>query len=315
MFLFVIALLLQSPPFNSAQVLSLIQSREFSRAESVLRSTAAANRSNAKWHYTYGRLELARNKPDAAIGHFEQAADLDKRTAEYPLWVGNSTCSAALSANVLKQAYLAKSCKNAYDRTLVLDPNNVEARSSLIRYHMQAPSIMGGDPAIAERFATELMRLSPYRGLQDRIFIARSKNDNASALRLMRDGIRQFPDSTAFRNLLGLRLIEDKDWNGALEQFNILTRMKPEEWSYRYQIGRLAALSGQHLPRGRTELERLIRENPPAMNTSFKSMLQTRYGQILAHQKDVAGARKAFDEALRIDPKNEVAPAEKAKLR
>jgi tetratricopeptide (TPR) repeat protein len=308
-------LLLQAATFNSDRVIGMIQSREFSRAESALRSTAAANRSNAKWHYAYGRLDFARNKHDEALEHFEKAADLDKRTADYALWVGNSACSAALNASVIRQPFLARTCKAAYDRTLELDRNHVEARSSLIRYHMQAPSIMGGDPAIAERFATDLMRLAPYRGLQDRIFIARTKNDNASALRLMRDGIRQFPDSTAFRNLLGLRLIEDKDWNGALEQFNTLTRMKPEEWSYRYQIGRLAALSGQHLPRGRTELERLIRENPTAMNTSFKSMLQTRYGQILAHQKDVPGARKAFDEALRIDPKNEVAPAEKAKLR
>jgi tetratricopeptide (TPR) repeat protein len=306
---------IQAATFNSDRVLNMIQSRDFTRAESTLTSTASTNRTNARWHYTYGRLEFARNKPDVAIRHFEKAAELDKRTAEYPLWVGNSTCSAALSANVLKQAYLAKSCKNAYDRTLELDPNNVEARSSLIRYHMQAPSVMGGDPAIAERFATDLMRLAPYRGLQDRIFIATAKKDHPTALRLMRDGVRQYPDSTAFRNRLGMRLIEDKDWNGALEQFNILVRLKPEEWSYRYQIGRLAALSGQHLPRGRTELERLIRENPPAMSTSFKSMLQTRYGQILAHQKDVPGARKAFDEALRIDPKNEVAPAEKAKLR
>ncbi len=311
----ILLLLLQTATFNSDRVLALIQSRDFARAESALRSTAAANRTNAKWHYTYGRLEFARNKPDVAIGHFEKAADLDKRTAEYPLWVGNSTCSAALSANVLKQAYLAKSCKNAYDRTLELDPNNVEARSSLIRYHMQAPSIMGGDPAIAEKFATDLMRLAPYRGLQDRIFIATAKKDNATALRLMRDGVRQYPDSTAFRNRLGLRLIEDKDWNGALEQFNTLVKMKPDEWSYRYQIGRLAALSGQHLPQGRAELEKLIRENPSAMSTDFKSMLHTRYGQILAHQKDVPGARKAFDEAMRINPKNEVAPAEKAKLR
>lgn len=311
----ILLFLLQAATFNSDRVLNMIQSREFSRAESALRSTAAANRSNAKWHYAYGRLDFARNKHDEALEHFEKAADLDKRSAEYSLWVGNSACSAALNASVIRQPFLARTCKAAYDRTLELDRNHVEARSSLIRYHMQAPSIMGGDPAIAERFAADLMRLAPYRGLQDRIFIAQVKKDQAGALRLIRDGVRQYPDSTAFRNLLGSRLVDDKQWNDALEQFDTLTRMRPTEWSYRYQIGRLAALSGQHLARGRTELERLIRENPPTMDTTFKSMLHTRYGQILAHQKDAAGARKAFDEAIRIDPKNAVAPAEKSKLR
>lgn len=311
----VIALLFQSGTFNADQVLAHIQSREFGRAESALKATAAANRTNARWHYAYGRLEFARNKADAAIPHFEKAEDLDKRRAEYPLWVGNSTCTAALAANVVRQAYLAKSCKNAYDRTLVLDPTNVEAKSSLIRYHMQAPAIMGGDPAIAERFASELMRSAPYRGLQDRIFIATVKKDNATALRLMRDGVRQYPDSTVFRNRLGMRLIEDKDWAGAHEQFTTLMKMKPGEWMYRYQFGRLAALSGQYLPQGRAELENVIRENPSSMSVEFKSMLHTRYGQILAFQGDRAAARKAFDEALRINPKNEVAPVERGKLR
>jgi len=315
MIILFISLLLQAGSFNPDQILSLIQARELVQAESRLKSTASANRSNPQWHYLYGRLEFRRNKPADALPHFEKAADLNKRSAEYSLWVGNSACQAAGSASVLRQPFLARTCKAAYDRTLELDPKNVDARSHLIRFHMQAPSIVGGDPAIAETYANDLMRLAPYQGLQDRIFIATVKKDQASALRMMREGVRQYPDSTVFRNRLGLRLIEDKEWAGAHEQFTALVKMKPDDWSYRYQIGRLAALSGQYLPQGRTELEKVIRDNPSSMSVDFKSMLHTRYGQVLAHQGQRDAARRAFDEAIRINPKNEIAPVERAKLR
>jgi len=308
-------ILLFQPAFNADQVLGWIQSREFARAESALKASASANRSNAKWHYAYGRLEFGRQKSLEALPHFEKAAELQPRNSEYALWVGNASCSAAATASTLRQPFLARTCKTAYDRTLELDPSNVEARSNLIRYHMQAPSIMGGDPAIATRYANDLMRLAPYRGLQDRIYIATAKKSTAEAERLMREGIRQYPDSSAFRNQLGLRLVEAKNWAGAYEQFSHLAKAFPEDWSHRYQIGRLAALSGQYLPQGRAEMEKLIRENPSSMSVSFRSMMHTRYGQILAHQRQMDAARRAFDQALRIDPKNEVAPAEKAKLR
>ena len=310
-----LVLLLFQATFNDDQVMSLIRANEFTRAESALKASASANRSNARWHHTYGRLEFARQKPSDALPHFEKAAELQPRNAEYALWVGNAACNAAAGASIVRQPFLARSCKSAYDRTLQLDPSNVEARSSLIRYHMMAPSIMGGDQATAVTYANDLMRLAPYRGLQDRIFIATVKKESAEAGRLIREGIRLYPDSSAFRNQLGLLQVEAKDWAGAYEQFSTLARMFPDEWSYRYQVGRLAALSGQYLPEGRAEMEKLIRENPPAMSVSFRSMMHARYGQILAHQKQNDAARRAFDQALRIDPKNDVATSEKAKLR
>jgi tetratricopeptide (TPR) repeat protein len=312
---FLLILLLFQATFNADQVMSLIRANEFARAESALKASASANRTNARWHHTYGRLEFARQKPSDALPHFEKAAELQPRNAEYALWVGNAACNAAAGASIVRQPFLARSCKSAYDRTLQLDPSNVEARSSLIRYHMMAPSIMGGDPATAVTYANDLMRLAPHRGLQDRIFIATVKKEPAEAERLIREGIRLYPDSSSFRSQLGLRLVDAKNWSGAYEQFAHLAKAFPDDWSHRYQIGRLAALSGQYLPEGRAEMEKLIRENPPAMSVSFRSMMHARYGQILAHQKQNDAARRAFDQALRIDPKNEVAPAEKAKLR
>lgn len=310
-----ITILLQSGAFNPDQILTLIQARELAQAESRLKSAASANRSNPQWHYLYGRLEFRRNNLDDALSYFEKAADLDKRSAEYSLWVGNSACQAAGSASVLRQPFLARTCKAAYDRTLQLDPKHVDARSNLIRFHMQAPGIVGGDETMAERYASELMSLAPFTGLSDRYWIATYRKQRDVSLNILGEGVTAFPDSTYFRYQLGLRLIEDRAWSASLTQFRELMRLQPDAWTIRYQMVRLAALSGEFLTEGRAEAERLIRENPKGMSVDFKSMLHTRYGQILVHQKDAAGARKAFDEAIRIDPKNEIAPVERAKLR
>jgi tetratricopeptide (TPR) repeat protein len=315
MFFLFITFILQIGAFDSEQILSLIQARELAQAESRLKSTASANRSNPQWHYLYGRLEFRRDKPADALPHFEKAADLDKRSAVYSLWVGNSACQAAGSASVLRQPFLARTCKAAYDKTLELDPKNVDARSSLIRYHMQAPGIVGGDEKLADKYATELMTLAPFTGLSDRYWIAMYRKQRDVSLNILGEGVTTFPDSTYFRYQLGLRLIEDQAWAASMAQFRELAKLQPDAWTVRYQIVRLAALSGEYMTEGRKEAEQLLSQDREDMSVGFKSMLHTRYGQILARQGDAAGARKAFDEALRINPDNEVAPAERAKLR
>ena len=84
--------------------------------------------------------------------------------------------------------------------------------------------------------------------------------------------------------------------------------LKAEPGSYRalYQLGRMAALTGQQLERGAAALRQAVTLTPgegdPARQHTYN-----RLGQILEAMGDVAGARAAYESALALDPKLEEA--------
>ncbi|MBA3658627.1 MAG: hypothetical protein H0W67_03440 [Gemmatimonadales bacterium] len=60
----------------------------------------------------------------------------------------------------------------ALDRAIMLDPDNLEARTTLMQFLLQAPSIVGGSKSKARGQAQEIARRNPLRGLLARLEIA-----------------------------------------------------------------------------------------------------------------------------------------------
>ena len=51
-----------------------------------------------------------------------------------------------------------------YKKSLSLNPNHIDARWALIEYYLQVPALFGGSEKNAQRYADELIKLSPVDG-------------------------------------------------------------------------------------------------------------------------------------------------------
>ena len=182
-----------------------------------------------------------------------------------------------------------------------------------MEFHLQAPSIVGGDPALAKAQQRELARRDPPRGHYANAMIATSEKNDALAAQEYIAAWKARPDNRSFRMSAGLALQETARWDEAHALFTAWTKEDPAYGPAWYQLGRLAAISGRYLDDGTAGLRRYLAMKPEPGQPEPKHAWW-RLGQVQAHAGDVAAARTSLQQALKLDPDLEEAEAALAKL-
>ncbi len=106
--------------------------------------SALSNRGDAESFNLRCRAYYAMERWDDAVKWGERATAMRPQDAGYHLWLARAYGRKAGNANPLSAAGMARKAKNEFERAVQLDPANVEARSDLSKYYVQAPAIMGG---------------------------------------------------------------------------------------------------------------------------------------------------------------------------
>jgi tetratricopeptide (TPR) repeat protein len=254
---------------------ALFGTGRFPEARRAFEGLLAADPSNPEIHYYLGRLAIERRDAAAAVRELEKAAELAPASAPIHEALGDAYGRAAEKAGVLGSYALARKCLAEYKRAVSIDPRNVEARERLLEFYYRAPAIIGGGADKAAGQAAAIESIEPGRG------------------------------SRAFANLY----IADGKYDLALAELDKALRTAPGDYATLYDVGRLAATSGQHLDRGLASLRLCIKMEPPK-GAPPHSAAQWRLGNILEKKGDAAGARAAYRAALDLDPK--YAPAAEA---
>ncbi|HUR58138.1 MAG TPA: tetratricopeptide repeat protein [Opitutaceae bacterium] len=238
-------------------------------AQKAFEAIAAEDPKNASAQLHLGLLALRRDDAEKAKPYVEQALQLAPNDAEMHRVMGDIYGRQAQKASIFSQPGLAKKCLAEYERAVALDPRNIDAHASLFEFYRRAPGIMGGGEDKALATAATIKRLDPTRG----------------------------------RIAFATFYVEDKKYDQAFAQFEEVLRTTPEDYAALYQIGRIAAVSGQQLDRGLASLRRCLALPVPAgLNTPGHAAAQWRIGNILEKKGDTAGARAAYNAALKLDP-------------
>lgn len=246
------------------QVATLFNQREWAKAQTLLEQASLAEPANAEVWQFLGQCLLARGNPDQAVTALEKATALAPQSSNTFLMLGNAYGAAAQKAGLLSKFGLAKSCKAAYEKAVALEPANINARWSLMEYCRQAPGIAGGGMDQAYAQAAAIKQLDARRG------------------------------RAAYASLYSA----DQKYAEAFALYDEVLATDPADEDSLYQIGRLAARSGEQLDRGLACLRELAGRpgRPP------DARCQTFIGTILVKKGDKPGAKAAYEAAIVIDP-------------
>ena len=125
----------------------------------------------------------------------------------------------------------------------------------------------------------------------------------AEAGRRYTEAQRLAPDSSAPVYGLAQVYTGRQQWAPAIAAWERVLVARPGDLGALYQLGRSAALSGTHLERGEAALRAYLeRSRRPELPTHAAA--HWRLGQILLARGDREGARREWEEALRLDPKS-----------
>jgi tetratricopeptide (TPR) repeat protein len=247
---------------------ALFEGHKPAEAQVAFEALAATDPKNPEVNYYLGQLANRRNEPEKARKYFEAAVAAAPAVGRHHHGLGDAYGRSAQQAGILSKLGLAKKCLAAYERAVALEPANLEFRLSLFEYYRQAPGLAGGGFDLAAAQADAIKRIDATRG------------------------------RIAFATLYA----GEKRYAEAFAQFDEVLQVSPDDYTALYQVGRLAALTGQSIDRGVASLRRcLALPAPTTRNTPGHAAAHWRLGQLLEKKGEAAAARAAYEAAIKLD--------------
>lgn len=181
--------------------LSTVQAADLSKAEDRYRHTdfeaslalldkhssdAAENFLIARDYYMLGEFKKAGD-------YLQTATQQQPQNSEYMDWLGRAYGKRAETSNPLLAPGLASKARQAFERSVELDPKNADALSDLFDYYLDAPGFLGGgyDKAmsVAERTAT----FDPAQAYFEKAKLAQKRKEFQAAEDHLRQAISVAP--------------------------------------------------------------------------------------------------------------------------
>jgi tetratricopeptide (TPR) repeat protein len=279
----------------------LVEEGRYAEAKPLLTDLTRRESGNARAAYLAGRVHAQFGEADAAVRELERAVRHDARSAEYHLWLGRAYGLQLAGANVIRQRSIAARLRQSIERAMELDPARSDARLQLIEFHLRAPQLAGGDMQQALHHARELAARDPYVGSVVLARVQDAMNDSAAATRTLAAVVAAYPDSVPPRIMLATRHIDAGRFEAGHAVLRPLIERPQPVAAALYVLGRAGAVTGRNLDVAERALRDYLRLTP-GPGEQPHAAAHTRLGDILYHRGDVAGARREYEAALRLDP-------------
>lgn len=292
-------------PAVSARSVSEVQAMVEAKSPGALAAAEALTQAEPKNGSAWTLLTRARMSAGQyakAVEAGERATALAPNDAQAFLWLGNALGNRIGEVGMLSKMALASDLRDAFERAVKLDPSLVEARNALIEFYLQAPGAMGGGVDKAKAQATAIGKYDRVRSLLAQARIAQHEKKPAQAMKAYEEAYTLKPKDPQIRMALIVGYQETKRWPDAYAAIKRWIANEPNANNAHYQLGRLAAVSGQYSGEGEAALRKYLgmprgKDDPAPKNAHY------RLGQVLAQAGRKDEARAAYQTALKLDPK------------
>ena len=297
------------------EALRLFEARRYAEAAPILTAAASADPRDARPAFYLGRIAVAYGDADEAVRRLEAATRADPRNAGYYFWLGRAYARQVQRVGKLRQPFVARRSKQAFETALALDPDDLVARAALMQYLLVAPAVVGGSASGARAQGEKLRRRSRLYGIMAAGWLAEADGKLADAERQFQAAAAEFPDSAQGYYALGALYQRRGEFDEAFDAYERLLRRRPDAGNAYYGIGRTASQSRTHLERAEQALRAYIARGPALEDDAPLASAHYRLGVVYEHMGRPDQARQQYAEALRYDPKQSDAQAAIKRLR
>lgn len=160
--------------FSQAEKLFLQE--KFLAAKPIFLNFLLENPNNLKTLEYLGDMEGHAKSWEKAISYYEKLKILKPTEANYYYKYGGALGMKAKESNKFKALSMIGEVESSFKKAILLNPKHIEARWALIELYLQLPGIVGGSERKAQKYATELLKISPVDGYLSKGHIAEYYN-------------------------------------------------------------------------------------------------------------------------------------------
>jgi tetratricopeptide (TPR) repeat protein len=291
----------------SPAVQKLITDQKYDEAKTEVQALVKKDAKDDAALHCMGMIYISQDKANDAIPWFEKAIDANPNVSAHHLWLGNAVGDVAQTASKFKQPFMARRVKAEFEKAAALDPASIDARHGLIQFYSMAPGIMGGSMDKAREQAHEIEKLNVMRGHIELATLLEHDKDLAGTEKEYLAAVAAMPDSTAGYNSLGNFYRRQRRFPEAVATYEKLLKNRPDAITAKVNLAWNLALSGTQLDRAEREAKEWLAAPPKDASIGTLSFTHYLLGDIYERQSKKELARPEYQEALRINAKNEAA--------
>lgn len=127
--------------------------------------------------------------------YLQRATEAAPQNAEYMDWLGRAFGRRAETSNMILAPAFAAKAREAFERSVQLNPKNSEALSDLFDYYLEAPGFLGGGFDKAARIADQVALIDPPEGFSEKSRLAQKRKEYPRAEEQLRQAITVAPRS------------------------------------------------------------------------------------------------------------------------
>ena len=297
--------------FDAARLDRMLEQGRYLEVRSYLQTATADLGRDSKLAFYRARVALKLDNPDAVREALAPYRKSGKLTAGMHRLLAAAAGMKAADASVFGALGEVKKIKRHFEQAVKLDPDDPLARLGLLRFHLQAPGLVGGSKDEAREQARALAEHDPALGRLARAILAAEDDRLADAIELARSAIELDPELQRARRLLARLAVEAERPGEALDHIEALLRQAPDHPEYNYRFASLAAEHGLRVDRAieaaRRYLDYANARAELGLDGGKRASGYYRLGKLCERVGLEKAAREAYNKALEIDPELETA--------
>lgn len=154
--LFAVAGFASSPDVNAKAATELLNAGRADEAIVLLGARIKAQPQDAEAYNLLARTYYAIGRWDEAISAGEKAVALAPGNSGYHMWLGRIYGEKADHSSFVTAAGMVKKIRAEFERAVQIDENNLDARTDLAEFYLEAPGFMGGGKDKARQQAVSM---------------------------------------------------------------------------------------------------------------------------------------------------------------
>jgi Flp pilus assembly protein TadD len=202
----------------------LYNSTDFERSLKVLQSIPAKD---GAVYELMGRNHYMQADYKKAAESFEKAFAMEPANAGYALWLGRAWGRRAETSSPFTAPAQASKARQYFERSVQLNPMNLDAQSDLFEYYLEAPGFLGGGLDKAEATAAQIAKISPADGQGAEAKLAEKRKDTGSAEAHLRRAIELAPQQAGKLLDLARFLVKQGRFQEADQSFDRAGKVAP----------------------------------------------------------------------------------------
>jgi tetratricopeptide (TPR) repeat protein len=149
---------------NFEKAENLYDQGKYTLAKSLFETLLKENPNQLKTIEYLGDISVQLKEWDKAIAFYQKLKTLRPNEANYYYKYGGVLGLKSKEGGKWVAIRLIGDMKESFEKALLLNPKHIEARWAMIEYYLQVPALFGGSEKKAQRYADELIKLSPVDG-------------------------------------------------------------------------------------------------------------------------------------------------------